>query len=90
MNTTYYKSLYILDSDLLETELSDRLVMYGTKNWEHYYDVCPKDLPVETLADVVLIEFKDKKTFQSFIATNETIDYSLEHGNPLVLVHGKN
>ena len=89
MNTTYYKSLYILDSDMLEAEFTDHLIMCGTQSWEHYYDVCPQEAHVDTLQDVVLLEFKDKKTFQSFIATNETIDYSLEHENPLVLVHGK-
>ncbi|MDD3475482.1 MAG: hypothetical protein PHI38_01290 [Sulfurimonas sp.] len=89
MNTTYFKSLYILDVDTLETEVADHLVMCGTQNWEHYYDLCPQEAHVETLQDIVLIEFKDKKTFQSFITTNETIDYSLEHENPLVLIHGK-
>ena len=89
MNATYYKSLYVLDTDMLETEDTNHFVMCGTQNWEHYYDVYSQKAHVETLQDVVLIEFKDEKTFQSFIATNKTIDYSLEHENPLVLIHGK-
>lgn len=89
MNTTYYKSLYILDTDMLEADVKDHLIMCGTQNWEHYYDVYQQEAHVDTLQDVVLLEFKNKKTFQSFIATNETIDYSLEHDNPLVLVYGK-
>jgi hypothetical protein len=89
MKTTYYKSLYILDTDLIEDELLDSLVMCGTQNWEHYYENNSHEANIETLHDVLLVEFNNFDSFKIYQAQNTIIDYSLEHDSPMVLTYGK-
>lgn len=89
MKTTHFKSLYILDVDTLEDDEHDNLVMCGSQNWEHYFSVDSKEANVETFSNVSILEFQNNNDFETFVKLNQIIDYSLEHDNPMVLVHGK-
>lgn len=64
--------------------------MCSTQNWEHYFSVNSEEANIETLSHVSIVEFKNNNDFETFIKTNEIIDFSLEHDKPMVLVHGKN
>lgn len=90
MKTTYYKSLYILDVDALAEDEQNNLLMCGSQNWEHYFSVNSEEANIETLLNVNIVEFENNNDFESFIKTNEIIDFSLEHDKPMVLVYGKN
>lgn len=89
MKTTHFESLYVLDPDVLEASIEEALVMRSTQNWEHYFFVDSQKAHIETLLDVTLLEFDSIDNFQKFINTNQIIDYSMEHENPMVLIHGK-
>ena len=89
MKTTHYKSLYILDVDALEEDEQNNLLMCGSQNWDYYFLVDSKQANIETFSNVSIVEFKNNNDFENFVNSNQIIDYSLEHDNPMVLVHGK-
>jgi hypothetical protein len=88
MKTTHYNSLYILDVDALEEDEQNDLLMCGSQNWEHYFSRNSEEANIETLSNISIVEFKNTNDFESFIKTNQIIDFSLEHDKPMVLVHG--
>jgi len=89
MRTTHYNVLYILDVDALDEDKLNSLLMCGSQNWEHYFSVDSEQANIETLSNVSIVEFKNNNDFENFVKSNQIIDYSLEHENPMVLVHGK-
>lgn len=89
MKKTYYESLYILDADALEDDEQDTLVMCGSQNWDYYFPLDSEKANIETLSNVSIVEFKNNNDFETFVKSNQIIDYSLEHDNPMVLVYGK-
>ncbi|MCW8895651.1 hypothetical protein [Sulfurimonas sp.] len=89
MKITNFKSLYILDVDVLEDDKQDNLIMCGSQNWEHYFSVDFKEANVETFSNVNIIEFQNNNDFETFVKLNQIIDYSFEHDNLMVLVYGK-
>ena len=89
MKTTHFESLYILDVDVLEDDKQDKLVMCGSQNWDYYFLVDSEQANIETFSNVSIVEFKNNNDFENFVNSNQIIDYSLEHDNPMVLVHGK-
>lgn len=88
MQTTHYNSLYILDVDALEEDEQNNLLMCSSQNWDHYFSKNSEEANIETLSNVMIIEFKNTNDFESFIKTNQIIDFSLEHEKPMVLVRG--
>lgn len=89
MKKTYYESLYILDVDALEDDEQDTLVMCGSQNWDYYFHVNSEQANIETFSNVSILEFQNNNDFETFVKSNQIIDYSLEHDNPMVLVYGK-
>ena len=90
MKKTHYKSIYILDIELLEENKQDDLLMCGSQNWEHYFLENFKEANIDTLLNVDLVEFENDSEFERYINSNQIIDYSREHENLMVLVYGKN
>lgn len=88
MKTTCFESLHILDIDALNEVEQSQLIMCGSQNWDHYFSENSEEANIETLSNVMIIEFKNTHDFESFITTNQIIDFSLEHDKPMVLVHG--
>jgi hypothetical protein len=89
MKKTYYESLYILDVDALEEDEQNNLLMCGSQNWDYYFHVNSEQANVETFSNVSIVEFENIDDFKKFVNSNQIIDYSLEHDNPMVLVYGK-
>lgn len=89
MKKTYYESLYILDVDALEEDEQNNLLMCGSQNWDYYFRVNSEQANIETFSNVSIVEFENIDDFKKFVNSNQIIDYSLEHDNPMVLVYGK-
>ena len=87
MKKTQYESIFILDVEALEQEQKNDLLMCGSQNWEHYFSINQQDANIETLSNVKLLEFQHYDEFNKYINSNEVIDYSLEHKNPMVLAY---
>lgn len=73
--------------DVLDEGKQNNLLMCSSKNWEYYFAVNSEEANIETLSNVSIVEFKNTNDFESFIKTNQIIDFSLEHDEPMVLIH---
>jgi hypothetical protein len=76
--------------DIVEASKQDKLVMCGTQNWDHYFAEDSQEANIETLFDITLVEFESSDQYEEFIKSRPIIDFSMEHENPMVLIHGKN
>jgi len=90
MRKTYFDKLYILDLDFTDTIVETSLVMCGTQNWDHYFAKDSQEANIETLFDITLVEFESSDQYEEFIKSRPIIDFSMEHENPMALIHGKN
>ena len=94
MKVKNYKQLFCIsinEYDKNSDDICDGFVFQGSKNWDLYFDKKPKCKDIDVLSDIKLVDFQDKKNFESFLDKNKIIDYSVEHiseGDYLVLVDG--
>lgn len=83
-----FEKLYIADIDEVGKTVANSLVMSGSSNWDFYFEKKPRNADFGEISSAVLLEFDDKREFDSFLSANTYIDYSLEHEKPCVLIHG--
>ena len=83
-----FDKLYIADMDEVSNAIANSLVMCGSSNWDFYFAKKPRNIVVEELSNIALLEFGNKAEFDEFVRNGAYIDYSLEHEKPCVLVYG--
>lgn len=85
-----YKKLFWVEKETVLKMTDENLVMCGTRNWEYYYSKIGKMKKSEytEMKNVELIEFETEKEMFNFwekLDNFKKIDWSLEHGVPMVL-----
>lgn len=83
----HFQKLYIANIEEVSKKVENSFLLCG-KNWDFYFTKKDKRTDFEELENVKYIEFVDKKDFESFILSNEIIDYSIESDKSMVLYHG--
>ncbi len=87
---TFYKKLFWVTNSEVVEKIDDNFVMCGTKNWNYYFSRIEsiKKSDYEEMKNVELVEFESEKEMFSFwkkLDNFKKIDWSLEHGVPMVL-----
>ena len=88
MKNEAFKKLYRANPDEVSQAILQSLVMCGTSNWDFYFERKPQNCKSEILENITLIEFDSFDEFETYKRNGNFIDFSLEHNNPMVLVHG--
>ena len=83
----HFEKLYIANIDEVSKKVENSFLFCG-KNWDFYFTKKDNKTDFEVLENVKYMEFVDKKDFESFILSNEIIDYSLESDKSMDLYHG--
>ena len=83
----HFEKLYIANIEEVSKKVENSFLFCG-KKWDFYFTKEDNKTDFEVLENVKYMEFVDKKDFESFILTNEIIDYSIELDKSMVLYHG--
>jgi len=88
MNIQRFNKLFTANIDEVSQTIAQSLVMCGTQNWDFYFEKKPRNCESQRLEAISLIEFNSFDEFETYKQNNSFLDFSLEHGKPMVLVHG--
>ena len=83
----HFEKLYIVNIEEVSKKVENSFLFCG-KNWDFYFTKKDNKTNFEELENVKYIEFEDKKDFESFLLSNQIIDYSIEMDKSMVLYHG--
>lgn len=83
----HFEKLYMANIEEVSKKVENSFLFCG-KNWDFYFTKKDNKTDFEELENVKYMEFVDKKDFESFILSNEIIDYSIELDKSMVLYHG--
>ncbi len=90
LKSKIYKKIFWVSSNEAIEKLNDDFVMCGTKNWNYYFSKINnvKKEDYEEMKNVELVEFEGEKEMFNFwdkLDDYKKIDWSLEHGVPMIL-----
>ena len=85
-----YKKIFWVEDEVVLKMTDENLVLCGTRNWEYYYSKIGKLKKTEykEMQNVELVKFEGKKEMFNFwnrLSDYKKIDWSLEHGVPMIL-----
>jgi len=86
MEAVTYKNLYSLPAETLDNSnnlATENCIFQGSKNWDLYFETSFENGEVSKFSNVALLNFTNKREFESYLKTNKIIDYSIEHFSDL-------